>query len=111
FVQYERNGKMSQASLVTRYHRRPGLQCLRNRGTSLTRRYAEGTSVATIRCSIMNEPPDRLRIVTFSQCVALGVGQCDPHFHGAAIGHQNSPPSVEIKQIGPHARRQLTAAT
>ncbi len=59
----------------------------------------------------MNQPPDRLRIVTFSQYLALGVGQCDRHSHGAAIGRQNLPPSVEIKQFGPHAGRQFDAAT
>src|SRR6202035_2610696 len=102
---------MSQASLVMRHHRLPGLRCLRNRSATLTHRYAEGTSIAAIRCSVMNQPPDRLRIVTFSQYVALGVGQCDRHSYAAATGHQNFPPSVEIKQIGPHAGRQLAGAT
>jgi hypothetical protein len=87
------------------------LQCLRNRITTLIRGYAKGTSIATIRGSVMNQPPDRLRIVTFSQYLAVGVGQCDRNSHGAAIGHQNFPPSVKIKQIGPHAGRQFAAAT
>jgi len=82
---------MSQTGLVMRHHRLPGLQGLRNRSTSLTRRYAEETSVATIRGSVMNQTPDRLGVVTFSQYVALGIGQCDRYSHSAAIGHQDFP--------------------
>jgi hypothetical protein len=56
---------------------------------------------------VMNQLPDWLYILGFSQEVALGVGECDGYPHGAAIRLEYFPPGFEIKQIEPHLGRQL----
>src|ERR1035438_4019290 len=110
FAQYERNCHMREASLVPYSHHTACPHGLRNRVTRNRIGDAKRAS-RPIMCSVMNQTPHRLRIVTFSQYVPIPIGECDGHSHGSAVCGQNFGPGVQIKQLGPQTGRELHIAS